>query len=424
VTDNRLVAPVEDSTEWYSGIGIAESVADLVEGIESGNWIDIGLGGLTTGLEALSIVMDPIGSVGANLVSFIIEHVEPLQDVLDKLAGSADAVMAQSQTWKNIAAAVAAVQADYGQESTTDTAGWTGNAADAYRARAADTAALLGAGAQAAQGLGSAVQMAGMLVGAVRETVRDLIADLVGRLTVWAAEALTIVGAPAAAAQAATAAAKWAARIAQIIKLLIRTLQNLTPLLRRLGDLLKQIRKKMDDLRNKGGDKPPDKPPDKPGGTGDPFDDLPPHEREALINNLIEDSNPNFPLTRENAEAILRGGPPGTKPHVAGPGGEGADVEFRDENGNVVLRRETKASDGTYNSFNSELTHATRQIRHDGEVWFQVPPGTDAESWVRRWQGQRPDAGLDKYSDVVLVIRDGNGQELGRYNLGERLPPR
>ena len=101
-----------------------------------------------------------------------------------------------------------------------------------------------------------------MVVGVVRETVRDLIADLVGRLVVWAAEAQTIIGAPAAAAQAATAAAKWAARIAQIIKQLVRTLQNLMPLLRRLGDLFEQIRKKMDDLRGKGGggDKPPDDP--------------------------------------------------------------------------------------------------------------------------------------------------------------------
>lgn len=274
MTGNPLVAQEQDSTQWDTGIHIAESVTDLVQGIQSGNWVDIGLGGLTTGLEALSIVMDPIGSVASHLVSFIIEHVEPLQDALDKLAGNADAVAAQAQTWKNVARAVGQVQVDYGQDATTDTAGWTGTASDAYRGRAADTAALIGAGAQAADGLGSAVEMAGMVVAVVRETVRDLIADLVGRLVVWAAEALTIIGAPVAAAQAATAAAKWAARIAQIIKQLVRTLQNLMPLLRRLGDLFGQIRKKMDDLRGKGGggDKPPDdpnKPPDSTGGNGD-----------------------------------------------------------------------------------------------------------------------------------------------------------
>ena len=274
MTGNPLVAPEQDSTQWHTGIFIAESVRDLVQGIQSGDWVDIGLGGLTTGLEALSIVMDPIGSVASHLVSFIIEHVEPLQDALDKLAGNADAVAAQARTWKNVATALGQVQGDYGREVSADTAGWTGTAADAYRGRATDTAALIGAGAQAAGGLGSAVEMAGMVVGVVRETVRDLIADLVGRLVVWAAEALTIIGAPAAAAQAAAAAAKWAARIAQLIKQLVRTLQNLMPLLRRLGELLGQIRKKMDDLRAKGrgGDKPPDdpnRPPDPTGGGGD-----------------------------------------------------------------------------------------------------------------------------------------------------------
>jgi hypothetical protein len=268
--NNPLVAEEQDSTQWYTGIGIAESINDLVQGIESGNWIDIGLGTVTTGLEALSIVMDPIGSVGSNLVSFVIEHVKPLQDMLDKLAGNADAVAAQAQTWKNVAKAVEEVHGDYSREVKADTGGWTGEAGDAYRRRGDYVGTLIGAAAQAAGGLGSAVQMAGMVVGAVRETVRDLIADLVGRVTVWAAEALTIIGAPFAAEQAATAAAKWAARIAQLVKKLTRTLNNLMPMLRKLSDLLRQIRKKIDDLRGAGGGKPPDKTgKPKPGGGGD-----------------------------------------------------------------------------------------------------------------------------------------------------------
>lgn len=274
-----MIAPVEDSTEWYTGVGIAESVADLVQGIESGNWVDITLGSTTTALEALSIVMDPVGSVASGLVSFVIEHVRPLQDVLDALAGDADAVASQSKTWQNIARVVGEEQTVYQREAAADTAGWTGQAGDAYRTRAADTAALMSAAATAASGLGSAIELAGLVVAAVRETVRDLIADLVGRLVVWAAEALTVVAAPAVAAQAATAAAKWAARIAQLIKQLVRTMQNLMPLLRRLGDVFRQIRKKLDDFRNRSrdadtsgdgsGDKPPDDPHDTPGTPGD-----------------------------------------------------------------------------------------------------------------------------------------------------------
>ncbi|CCH32514.1 hypothetical protein ABZ816_23745 [Actinosynnema sp. NPDC047251] len=424
MNDNPLIAPVRSSTEWYTGIGIAESVADLVSGIKNGDWLDIGLGGLTTGLEALSIVADPLGSVASNVLSFVIEHVAPLKAMLDDLAGNADAVAAQAATWQRISGAVGEARTAFERESAADTAGWTGRAADAYRARAADTAALLGAAAQGADGLGSATELAGLVVAVVRETVRDLIADLVGRLVVWAVEALTVVGLPVVAVQAATAAAKWGARIAQLVKNLVRTLQKLVPLLRRLKDLFAKIGRKLDELGGGGGKKPPKDPDTPPGSSGDPFDDLPEVEREKLIDELVRDSNPNFPLSRENAEAILRGGPPGTTPEVAGPGGEGADVVFRDANGEVVGRREAKASDGTYASFNSELTHATKQVQRNGEVWFQVPPGTDAQTWVRRWQGQRPGAGLDKYTDVTLVVRDSNGVEVGRYNLGDRLPPR
>ncbi|RZS29535.1 hypothetical protein EV193_12020 [Herbihabitans rhizosphaerae] len=419
--ENPLVAKEKDSTTWYTGIGIAESVDDLVQGIKSGNWIDIGLGALTTGLEALSIYMDPIGSVASNLISFIIEHFGPLQDALDKLAGNADAVAAHAQTWKNISKAVAQAKADYEREAKADTAGWKGAAADAYRRRAADTAALMDAGAKAADGLGSAVEMAGMVVGVVRETVRDLIADLVGRGIVWAAEALTVVGAPLAAKQAAVAAAKWAARIAQIIKKLIRTLQNLIPLLRKLKKLFEDIRKKMDELFGGGGDKPPPKDRDGDGiPDEDPFDNLPPHERDALINQLIRDSNPDFPLTRANAEAMLRGGPPGTTPTVAGPGGEGGDIQFKNERGEVVERREAKATDGTFNTFDTHLRKATGQIQNKGEVWFQVPDGATPDQWLARWQGRRTDEQLGKYADVDVVFRDASGREIGRYNLGQR----
>jgi hypothetical protein len=427
MTGNPLIAKEEDSTRWYTGIGIAESISDLVQGIESGNWTDIGLGVTTTALEALSIYMDPIGSVASNLISFVIEHVGPLQDILDKLAGNADGVAAQARTWQNVAKAVGQVKTEYEREAVQDTSSWRGSSADAYRKRAADTSALLGGAAEAASGIASAVELSGMLVGVVRETVRDLIADLVGRCVVWALEALTVVGAPVVAVQAATAAAKWAARIAQIIKQLVRAFDKLKPLLKRLGELLAQIRKKMDEFTGRrGGDKPPKDPNDPPNttGGGDPFDDLPPAERERLINELIEDSNKNFPLTRANAEEILRGGPPGTKPEVAGPGTEGPDVVFRDKDGNIVASREAKNTDGTYNTFNGELKDATKQIKNNGEVWFQVPPDTDADSWIRRWQGQRNDEQLAKYGDVVVVVRDSAGLEIGRYDLGRRLPPR
>ncbi|MFI9813555.1 WXG100 family type VII secretion target [Saccharothrix variisporea] len=271
---NPLIAPVQDSTRWYSGIGIAESAADVKSGIESGSWVDIGLGVAGVGLEALSFVVDPLGSLLSAGVSWLIEHVKPLSDALDWLAGNADVVASHAATWKNVAKAVAEVRDDYARDVANDTAGWVGQAGDAYRAVAKNNAEVLSGASTAAEGFGSAVEMAGVVVAVVREVVRDLIADLVGRLISWALEvAFTLgLGTPVVVAQASAAVARWGAKIGDILKKLVRTISKLVPLLRKLGDVFAKVRKVLDDLKTpaRSGDEMP-----RPGQTGGarPVDD-------------------------------------------------------------------------------------------------------------------------------------------------------
>ncbi len=54
---------------------------------------------------------------------------------------------------------------------------------------------------------------------------------------------------------------------------------------------------------------------------------------------------------------------------------------------------------------------------------MQVRPGTDVETWIRKWQGSRPASRLMDYSEVTVVFRDANGAALGQYRLSDRLPP-
>ncbi|PRX92484.1 hypothetical protein [Allonocardiopsis opalescens] len=152
----------------------------------------------------------------------------------------------------------------------------------------------------------------------------------------------------------------------------------------------------------------------------DPFDLLPEAERAELVERLIADSNPRFPLAPVNAEAALRGGPPGTKPVVAGEGVKGADIEFVSDT-EVRLKRENKSIGGGFNSFNRHLDHAIQeQLDGSGEIWIQVRPGTDVDRWIRRWQGVRTDGRLADYDGVAVVFRDSEGTSLGRYALSER----
>ncbi|MDA3643702.1 WXG100 family type VII secretion target [Saccharopolyspora indica] len=268
MSDNPLVAQPQDSSEWYTGIGIAEAVADVGAAIESGDWAQIGYAVLGAGLEALSVVLDPIGTTVAWAVGWLIEYVQPLTDILDWLAGNADAVAAHAQTWRNVGDSLQSTADALQADVARDTAGWTGAAADAYRARLATTTELIRAQSEAAKGLASGTEISGMLVGTIREVVRDLIADCVGRLVSWAIEAMTGVGIAVVAVQATTRIARWGARIMEVVQKLLRALSNLLPLIRKLADLLTRIRKILNEITH--GNPLPDPPAKPPNTPNDP----------------------------------------------------------------------------------------------------------------------------------------------------------
>jgi hypothetical protein len=248
------------------------------------------------------------------------EHVEPLSQILDQLAGNADAVASHAATWRNVATAVGEVAADFGPAVAADTAGWAGSAAEAYRARGAGLTNLLAAASTASDGVGTAVEMAGTIVGVVREVVRDLIADLVGRLIAWAAEVAFTLGlaTPVVVAQATSAIAKWAARIAEIVRKLVRTINNLIPLLRRLDEVFASIRQAIDSMASAA------RRADAPTG---PRVDTP--------------STPDAPGTTTPASTMPQGADPvrPASPDVSTQGDPTGSPDIRDESGPLFSRQ-------------------------------------------------------------------------------------
>ncbi|SBT69006.1 Phosphatidylinositol 3-and 4-kinase [Micromonospora sediminicola] len=252
---NPLVAARQDTTTGYSGIGIVESLVDLRDGIESGSWIDSTIGGVGTSLEVLATCVDPIGSVVSWGVAWLIEHVKPLSDALDWLAGDPDQITAYAQTWHNVSRHVAGQVTALSEAVRTEIATWTGPASEAYR-RYSDQHVRHLAGLADASGLiGTVVEGAGLLVALVRELVRDLIADFVSVLAVrlwqWLAEeALTLgVATPLVAAQVSALVAKWAAKVAGLLTALARSVSRLRPILSKLGELLDTLRAALRGLR-------------------------------------------------------------------------------------------------------------------------------------------------------------------------------
>jgi hypothetical protein len=118
-------------------------------------------------------------------------------------------------------------------------------------------------------------------------------------------------------------------------------------------------------------------------------------------------------LSEENAIRAVTSGPAGSTALVVGGHVEGADILFLDSSGKVVAQTEIETTQGTFSTFNTAVSRAAVQLEHNGKVLVQVPAGTDAASWLRRFRGSRSKPGeLDKYKDVSIEMLDPSGNIL------------
>ncbi|WP_051773187.1 hypothetical protein [Saccharothrix sp. NRRL B-16314] len=303
---------------WATGISIAESAMDTYNGIKDGNWIEGGLGLVGLAADAAAMAIDPFGTLLSSAASFLMEHVQPLKDMLDWLAGDPPVIESYSTTWNNVATELGKIAEDYNAAIKSGTEGWTGAAAEAYRTNSKAHGDALSGAASAAGTVGTVVGLMGMVVGFVREMVRDLIADLVGKLIAWVLEAAFTLGfgTPVIVAQAVTAISKWAAKIAKIIQDLLNTIKKVSPMLKRLVEVFEKIMKVVGKLAGKATATADSPRSDVPTGSSRPGRDP--------SSGSDGDSPRGGPAPGGNGPmGEVRGGPSGSSPvgdHRGGPG--------------------------------------------------------------------------------------------------------
>jgi uncharacterized protein YukE len=242
---NPLVATAAPTgpSPW-AGVWIAEDIEQIVHGVQSGSWIDGALGGISAGLDALAFMSDPVGGLLQYGIAWLIEHVKPLSEALDWLAGDPAQIAAHAQTWRNVAESLRTDADDLARAVRFDLSEWSGAASDAYRANADRKDRTLKTLAQAADGMALITEGAGLLVGTVRVMVRDAVATVVSRLIVYAGELIATAGlsTPLVVEQVTTLCASWAARITRWLKSLISSLRHLGDATRRLAESIGKLR--------------------------------------------------------------------------------------------------------------------------------------------------------------------------------------
>jgi uncharacterized protein YukE len=256
MTINPLVAArVEGPKDAWAGVWIAEDIELIGQGVKNGSWVDTGLGVVGASLDGLAIMSDPVGALLQYGVSWIIEHVKPLSEALDWLAGDPAQIAAHAKTWRNVASSLRDSVTNLATAVRQDVADWGGSAGPAYQAWARQQQEAINGLAKAAETMATITEGAGFLIAAVRILVRDAIATVVSRLIVYAAEELATfgLGTPLVVEQVASLVASWAAKIARWLKALLASLRQLMPIIRRLGELINDLKKILSRLRDKTG---------------------------------------------------------------------------------------------------------------------------------------------------------------------------
>jgi hypothetical protein len=102
VTANALVAAPVDTATPFSGAGLLDSGSQLAAAIESGDWVEGGMAAFSAAADTIATVSDPLGSLIAAGLGWLIDHFEPLKGWFNDLTGDAGEVQAFAQTWVNI----------------------------------------------------------------------------------------------------------------------------------------------------------------------------------------------------------------------------------------------------------------------------------------------------------------------------------
>jgi uncharacterized protein YukE len=304
-------------------VWIAEDIEQIIAGIEGGSWVDAGIGTMGAGLDGLALVSDPSGVLLQYGIAWLLDHVRPLSEALDWLAGDPGAIAAQAQTWRGVAENLTDQAEDLARAVRWDVSEWEGLAGDAYRDHAErHTKRLLTLG-RAADGMALMTEAAGTLIGTVRLMVRDAIATAVSRLVVYATELVASAGlaTPLVVEQVATLCASWGARIAVWLRSLLTSLRKLGSAMRELGDRITALAR----TGSPSPEPPPSpKPPEPPLPPGPPWrsrDDIPgpargkdlkpPHPRHFLAGSKRGE-------VKEDTSVVLRGHEDAVRADVAG----------------------------------------------------------------------------------------------------------
>lgn len=233
--------------ESFAGAGAVDGAAQILKSIQEGDGYSVGGNALSTALDVLGFVDNPVKAIGSTAIGWLLEHISFLDWFLDHTTGDPGAVQNAAETFFKAAQALDGVAADqiraYGTSVPTYRSGQSKSAV-AFEERVAPRGDELKVLSIQCHGLGATMNAAGALVATCRGFIRDLLTEfawwIVRKGTIALAAAPYTGGGSLAALLTDTGiyAAKLARTFADKLDTLVRDLTALFTKMQQLAKFL------------------------------------------------------------------------------------------------------------------------------------------------------------------------------------------
>lgn len=243
---NPLVAQRQDTTSTLSGAGVFDDIEQLSEAIDNKSWVSGALAGVALGVDTVAYVSDPLATLMAWGIGWVFDHIQPFKDWLLQLAGDADQLRANGQTWKNVAATLkaAADNIELDVRSSFPDGSFTGSTATAYFAASGATTKGIAMTGALSGAVGTAYDVCAVIIQFVHDFVRDAISQVVASILSYAVELVASFGTafPLVMEQISTKVASLMSSVSKRISALKESLSNLGTKLTNADQLLKSLK--------------------------------------------------------------------------------------------------------------------------------------------------------------------------------------
>lgn len=223
-----------------SVLPLGEATKNIYTGIQAHEWSDVASGVADLAANGFAFAVDPLNWLISAGLTFLIDFVQPLEDLLSLVTGNAERMEPYAEQWQQLGAALVPLAGAVRQAATDELIEWAGRDATAAKARLLEFADAIEATGGEAASISGLLTLFSKLMGAAQQIIIGILATLIEWMVVeWAiamAAAAPTMGGSVAAAGAATGVQATVATSRAV-----RVMDRVVTLLLRIRELMARV---------------------------------------------------------------------------------------------------------------------------------------------------------------------------------------